>query len=334
MVAPWLSRITTIAVASVVLSSCGTATTAGGVVPWSPLTAVATTTSTTTTTTLASAPPCRAGQLRARLGRGGVGLGNDETRIVFTNFGPLCRLSGYPNLEGQGATPQWRPLRVRKNGTYFGDLNAADIAPGRNGLLLLGTSMSCNALNTPSQSQIVATERAFTYRAIRILLPMHHGTVGVNHVNLDVACGLDESRLGVLPPTPQSVQPRPGSVASLLASASLPSVLHAGTTLDYVVTLRNPTKTSVAFAPCPNFTESIFLVPNVKGARPEVRTFALNCAEATSVTPHQTERFAMRLTIPRSSQSSYAKFGWSLDTGSGPYIGRGIRVVPSRASNS
>ncbi|MGC8511139.1 MAG: DUF4232 domain-containing protein [Acidimicrobiales bacterium] len=277
-----------------------------------------------------SAPPCRASQLRARLGRGGSGLGNEETVVVLTNTGPICRLSGYPNLEGETTTPQWRSLRVRLNGTYFGDLNAANIAPGRSGLLLLGTSVTCNALNTPSPAQMAANERADTYRTIRILLPGHHGTVVVHQISLDVACGLDESHLGTRPPEPRVVPPRPGSVASLSASVSLPSVLRSPTTLSYVVALHNPNSTAVAFAPCPNVTEEIFLAPNVQGARPEVRTFALNCADATPVAPHGTERFAMELKVPRSPHRSDAKFGWSLDTGSGPDIGRAIEVLPPR----
>lgn len=313
---------------SVVLSSCGTATGSGGVVPWAALTPSPTTTTTSSTTTLPSAPTCRASQLRARLGRGVAGLGHEETVIVLTNTGPTCRLSGYPDLEGETTTRRWQPLRVHKVGTDFGDLNAANIGPGRSGLLLLGTSGACNALNTSSQSQVAATERAFTYRAIRILLPRHQGVVDVNGVSLDVVCGLDESHLGLRPPEPTTVAPRPGSVASLIASISLPTALRSSTTLSYVVALHNPTSTAVAFTPCPNFTEEIFVAPGAKGARPEVRTFALNCADATPVAPHATERFAMELTIPRSPHASIAKFAWSLDTGRGPYVGRVVDVLP------
>lgn len=254
------------------------------------------------------------------------------TVVVLTNVGPICRLSGYPNLEGETTTPAWRPVRVRKNGTYFGDLIAANVAPGRRGLLLLGTSVTCNVLNEPSQSQVAANERAFTYRAIRILLPQRGGTIGVNHVSLDVACGLDESHLGVRPPEPNTAPPRPGSVASLIASASLPAALRSQTTLSYVVALHNPNSTAVAFTPCPNFTEEIFVAPDAKGAQPDVKTFELNCADATPVAPHGTERFAMELAIPRAPHRSQAKFGWSLDTGSGPYIGRALEVLPPRGT--
>ncbi len=315
-------------VASLVLSSCGTAAPSGGVVPWSALTASPTTTTTTTTTTLAPAAPCHSSHLETRLGRGGAGLGNELTVVVFTNTGPLCQLSGYPDLEGQTGTREWRLLRVRKDGTYFGGLNGTDLATGRSGLLLLGTSVGCNALNSPSQSQNLANQRLATYNTIRVLLPHGGGGAGVTGVHLDVACGLDESQLGVRPPTPGVVEPRPGSVASLTATASLPTTLSAGTTLSYVVTLHNPTATEVAFTPCPNFTEAIFVAPNVKGAKPKVRTFALNCARAAPVAAHGSERFAMKLVLPPSTQASLAKFAWSLDTGSGPYIGRAIEVEP------
>ena len=327
-----LVHVVVIGVAAVALSSCGT-TSPGGVVPWAALSASPTTTTVPSTTTLPDAPACRASQFRARVGRGGVGLGNDLTTIVLTNTGPLCRLSGYPNLEGLSATQGWRPLQVRKTGTYFGDLNAANVATGRSGLLLLGTSVSCNALNSPSEAQILANERAFTYHAIRVVFANRRGTVGVNHLDLDVACGLEESHLGVWPPTSGVTVAPPGSVGVLLATVTLPRSLRAGTTMHYVVTLRNPTKTAVHFTPCPNFTEFIFLAPDVNGTRPEAHTYALNCAQATPVSPHDTERFAMELTIPYSARSSLAKFGWSLDTDVGPFAGRAITVLPARTTS-
>ncbi len=318
-----------IGVAAVTLSSCGAAS-SGGVVPWAALPASPTTTTVPSTTTLPAAPACRASQFRARIGRGGVGLGNDLTTIVLTNTGPRCRLSGYPDLERPSATQGWRPLQVRKTGTYFGDLNAANVATGRNGLLLLGTSVGCNALNSPSEAQILANERAFTYHALRVVFANRRGVVGVNRLNLDVACGLEESHLGVRPPTSDVSVAPPGSVGSLLATVTLPRSLRAGTTIRYVVSLRNPTGTTVRFTPCPNFTESIFLAPGVKGTRPEAHTYALNCAQATPVPPHGTERFAMALTIPYSARSSLVKFGWSLDTDVGPFAGRAITVLPAR----
>ncbi len=319
-----------VAVTSVALSACGATRGSGGVVPWAALAPSPTTATTSSTTTAPKAPPCRARQLRARLGRGEAGLGNEETVVVLTNVGPLCRLSGYPDLEGQTTSPRWRPIRVRKIGTYFGDLNATNVAPGRSGLLLLGTSVTCNALNAPSQSRVAAHERAFTYRAIRIMLPGHQGTVSVTRISLDVACGLDESHLGARPPQSSTAPPRPGTVATLSASVSLPTALRSLTTLSYVVALHNPSATAVAFAPCPNVTEEIFLAPSAKGARPDVRTFALNCADAAPVAPHGTERFAMELKIPRSLHRTQAKFAWALDTGSGPFFGRAIRVLPPR----
>ena len=318
-----------IGVAAVTLSSCGAAS-SGGVVPWAALPASPTTTTVPSTTTLPAAPACRASQFRARVGRGGVGLGNDLTTIVLTNTGPRCRLSGYPDLERPSATQGWRPLQVRKTGTYFGDLNAANVATGRNGLLLLGTSVGCNALNSPSEAQILANERAFTYHALRVVFANRRGVVGVNRLNLDVACGLEESHLGVRPPTSDVSVAPPGSVGSLLATVTLPRSLRAGTTIRYVVSLRNPTGKTVRFTPCPNFTESIFLAPGVKGTRPEAHTYALNCAQATPVPPHGTERFAMALTIPYSARSSLVKFGWSLDTDVGPFAGRAITVLPAR----
>ena len=248
-------------------------------------------------------------------------------------MGPVCRLSGYPNLEGSTPTERWRPLRVGTGGTYFGDLGAANIATGRSGLLLMGTSAGCPALNSPSSSQVRATARAFTYHAIRIVFA-RGGRVGVDHLHLDVACGLDESQFGARRPLSGAGPIRPGSAATLVATVSLARAVRAGTTVSYVVTLHNPTATPVAFTPCPHFTESIFVAPDVRGTRPVSRTYALNCTQASAIGPHESERFAMRIDVPRSGRTSIGKFSWSLEANNGAHAGTVVTVLAPRSTHS
>lgn len=298
-------------------------------VPWVALAPVATTSTTSTTTTLAPAPDCRAAQLRSSTGPRGAGLSNIVSTVVLTNVGPLCRLSGYPDLVGATATRGLGPIAPRKAGTYFGNLVAANLATGQRGLLLLGTDDACAALNQPSRSRIAADLRADTYHRVTIILPQGSGSVAAN-VTFDVACGLDESQLGVRAPTPDQLNAPPGTPQSLQATVNVVASTNSVTTLRYVVSLFNPTRRTVTWRTCPNYTESIITTPLTFPSQTLSRTYQLNCHAAFDVRPGRTETFVMEFPIGRVDRSSEAKFSWQLDTGFGPYAGRAVRVFASR----
>ncbi len=318
-------------VASLGLSSCATSTVQRtSSIPWLSLPALSTTTTTSTTTTLAPARPCIARNLKAAAGQGGAGLGNDLSVVLFTNVGPTCRLSGYPDLMGSTATHGPALLTVGKNGTYFGDLIPANLTHGQRGHLLLGTADGCNALNEPSQSLDMANVRADTYHAVTVLLPGDNGSIVVDHVTFDVACGLDESQLGVRPPTAGEINAPPGSLASLQSSTSKPAKAQFGTVMRYTVTLFNPTSKTVVWQRCPNYTELVLTTPDIGKSRRFSRTYELNCAQAKNIPPGHSDTFTMELPLGRAQRSSEAKFSWELDTGYGPYSGRGLYVLATR----
>lgn len=317
-------------VAGLVLSSCTSSSAKTATrVPWVDLAPVATTTTTSTTTTLAPAPPCVARQLRASAGVGGAGLGNVVSTVIFTNVGSTCRLSGYPDLYGATATRARGPIAVRKSGTYFGNLVDADLATGQHGLLLLATSDGCAALNQPSQVQIRARQRSDTYHRVTIVLPQGRGSLEAN-VTIDVACGLDESQLGARPPTFEQLDSPPGTPQSLQATLHVTASTNSPTTLHYIVALYNPTRTTMVWHTCPNYTESVATTPLTFPSQTFSRTYQLNCRAALDVRPGRTETFVMNLPIGRVRQSSHAKFSWQLDTGYGPYAGHGLLVFASR----
>jgi len=316
-------------VASLGLSSCASSPVKKtSSVPWLSLSPLSTTTTTTTTTTLAPAHPCTARDLKASVGQGGAGLGNDLSVLIFTNIGPICRLSGYPDLLGRTATHGSALLAVSKSGTYFGSLITADLAHGQRGELLLGTGDGCVALNEPSQSADAANARADTYHAVTVLLPHDSGSVLIDHVTFDVACGLDESQLGVQPPTPSEFSAPPGSLASLQASNSMPTRVQSGTVLRYTVVLYNPTNKTVTWRRCPNYTELVLTTPEIGKSQRFSHTYELNCAQAKNLPPGHSDKFTMDLLLGKVQKGSEAKFSWELDTGDGPYSGRGIYVVP------
>ena len=318
-------------VAALALSSCSNSPVkTASQVPWLDLAPSQTTTTTTTTTTLAPAPNCLARQLRASTGRSGVGLSNEVAVIVLINVGSTCRLSGYPDLVGRTSVRPMGLISVHKNGTYFGNLIPVDLSTGQRGKFLLGTDVACNALNEPTQVLNVAHARADTYHSVTIVLPNGEGSLVVPRITLDVACGLDESELGVEAPTPSQYSAPPGSPQSLEASVTMPKSVRSGTTLRYIISLHNPDERTVAWTSCPNYTEDLLVTPQKAGARPVSHTYQLNCAQAKSVRPKHTVTFVMELPIKKTGSSSEAKFLWQLDTGNGPYAGRAELVTAGK----
>jgi hypothetical protein len=231
---------------------------------------------------------------------------------------------------GSTATHGLALLTVSKSGTYFGNLIPADLTPGQRGELLLGTAAGCNALNEPSQAADAANARADTYHAITVLLPNDNGSVIIGHVMFDVACGLDESQLGVQPPTASEISAPPGSLASLQASISKPARARFGTVLKYTVVLYNPTNRTLAWQRCPNYTELVLTTPEIGESQRFSHTYELNCAQAKNIPPGHSDKFAMELLLGKVQNSSEAKFSWELETGDGPYAGRGIYVISAR----
>jgi hypothetical protein len=311
---------------AVVLDACGTAPLAlTATVPWRPIPPSPTTTTTTTTTTLAPAPRCNASQLRAGRAFGGAATGNLATVVVLKNTGTRCRLGGYPTLVGISAT-RGRVRLITRHGTFFGNLIPADLANGQSGKLILGTEDACNALNQENQAVIKKNAAENTYSKVVIIFPNGEGSLIASPYPFDVACGLDETELGVVPPLPASQVPTPGSPGSLSATVNLPRTAKSGRVLSYTVSLYNSTHTDVDLHHCPNYTEALY--PPAPG-RPTIRTYTLNCTRSRPISPGETRVFAMELPINKLTTSTTAKFGWQLDTGLGPYGGGALLIVPS-----
>src|SRR5258708_29093712 len=102
---------------------------AEGVVPWADQPAVPSA-DPGTRTFATDARPCRPAELRTSPGRSGVGLGNTNVAVQFTNrSAAACVLLGYPTVASPGGAIT--PLAAT-HGSYFGDPGPpAHIAPGQ-----------------------------------------------------------------------------------------------------------------------------------------------------------------------------------------------------------
>ena len=116
--------------------------------------------------------------------------------------------------------------------------------------------------------------------------------------------------------------PVAGGLGALSAELTAPRSAPAGATVEYVVTLRNPTGTPVDLSACPSYEQ----VLNTESSR-EAGRWRLNCAGAGGRIPaHGQEQFAMRATVPPSSIAvGGVKLSWRL--AGGPTAGT---IVPLR----
>jgi hypothetical protein len=126
----------------------------------------------------------------------GAGLGNLVNVVGVVNMGKTsCRLGGYPGLEATRYGHAY-PFAGSDHGTYFGNLSPTVLAPRMAGALMLVTEDGCPAINQPNQAADRAVMAAHTYTGVVIELPQHDGSVVVNGVRFDTACGFSSSRLG------------------------------------------------------------------------------------------------------------------------------------------
>jgi hypothetical protein len=250
-------------------------------------------------------------QLRVSQGRDAVGLGNRLERIVFTNSGSdLCLLRGYPTITAVTRAGTRRTVRPMRGGTYFGRLVPAVMAPGDHVFLDLATSSACEGGRKPGT----------TYRRLVFRLPTG-GSVRAERVSITTVCGLSMSEFG-LPERYEPIAPARGTAGTLRVRVRLPATVRTGSILRYTITLVNPTTTAVAFRPCPGYTQALYA-----GGPFVHRSFALNCDSVHAIPAHGRMRYAMQLAVPRQAVPGVAKFGWSLDTPSGPFVGRVITVT-------
>lgn len=260
-----------------------------------------------------NAPLCGAGQLRVSQGQDGAATGNDSEQLLFTNISSRpCLLRGYPTVSAASPGASRRTLHPR-HGTFFGPYVPANLRPGRHVFLDFGTSSGCEGGDRP----------IVHYRDLVFTLPTG-GAVAARTVSIWEQCGLDVSTFG-LPAWYTPVRSPAGTPGALQATAHVPAQLLPGAKeLDYVVRLSNPTATPVRLTPCPGYTQSVYTRTLIVH-----RSFALNCNSVHRIPAHGHVSYAMRLRLPHPLPAGRAivKFGWSLDTPTGPFAGRALLVA-------
>jgi hypothetical protein len=140
--------------------------------------------------------PCQGSDLWGAYISTGAATGNYIYNIAIINIGhTTCRLSGYPRIQGTRGSRTY-DLQVARHGTFAGNLSPTVLAPRMIGELILSVADNCNALNTGGITKINEVAAANTYSNLTLKMPGAAGDVYLSGFKVDIACGLDVSRLG------------------------------------------------------------------------------------------------------------------------------------------
>jgi hypothetical protein len=115
--------------------------------------------------------------------------------VAFINDGrSSCRLGGYPTIRGYRNGHEYALKAGHLKGQPF-DLSSTIVAPRMSGEMVLTTQDECNALNTGGQAKIQSVISDNSY-SVSVTFPHSTGTVFINGLVLDVACGLNITNVG------------------------------------------------------------------------------------------------------------------------------------------
>jgi hypothetical protein len=231
--------------------------------------------------------------------------------IRFTNItGNPCSIHGVPDVrltDGRG----FRIDLTQRASTTSTDPGPALLPPGADDAVTIGLQWAnwCGPLTQPLTVRVnlpdggnVAAVQPDPSTGFRGVPPCEDAAAG-STLTLDPAQGAA---------APQT----PAPSAALSAELRTPPTAVAGATLEYEVTLTNPTGAAVPLDPCPSYTESLGTV---------TRAFILNCSAAPKIDPGASVTFAMRLDIPAGTPAGPVTLDWQAG---GPAAGADIAVTP------
>lgn len=260
----------------------------------------------------AATAACRTADLVLDRIEDGAAAGTRYRRVLVRNTGlDRCTLAGRPVLLGTASPGGERVISTLSAGDPVEVPNAtpAAIDPGESAVVTVMTYGAC--LDGRKESNV---------QAVRLRLP-DGGEIALR-TSLNTTCGVGLSQWQRPAPRPPAVSP----FAALVASLDAPPVIRTGETLEFVVTLTNPTGADVVLSPCPNYLVSLTAPVKAGGSH------QLNCA-ATVVPAHGRLRFAMRMGIPvLPGYIGPTTLQWTLDDGTiadgAVGVGAVIRIEP------
>jgi hypothetical protein len=255
----------------------------------------------------ADARPCTASQVRVSPDGGNGATGHLFAYFAFRNVSrATCILRGYPPVV---ASEPGKPGVTAAHSAWFADgERSGNMRPGGVTMLSIETDRDCPArYANPDQYP------ALIYHTVTVGIP-GGGQVVINH-QFDVLCGLFTGQFAAAQP-PQRYTHSP--VTGARAALELPRGVAAGTTLDYVAALTNPTGTDMVLTPCPGYQQGL-------GSAAKA-VLSLNCRAQRRIPAHQTVRFAMRLRVPAGTPTGPDTVYWQIAAPDGAFARGSLHV--------
>lgn len=244
--------------------------------------------------------PCSVNQLTTRAGGGGANHGHEVQTLIITNTGAACAL---PQFAISGRNDQGLTKSLGLHGPTTG---AVTLGAGVEKRFQIAAPLNCPGL-TPEDAA------AHANHTVTLDLPGKALTVNGVYVN-DVCGGLEVSTVA---DPPAEVQPV--GLALLNATVALPDAAKAGGTLNYTVTLSNPTDSALPFSSCPSYTELV----GTGDSPPASTSYVLNCG-GTALAAHASRVYAMQVRVP-DGLAGLVKVTWAVQP-DGPVAGGAVTV--------
>lgn len=243
-------------------------------------------------------PPCDWTNFSVTAGAATAYHGRAGQQFILSYVGPTCSVGGFPAVAGL----------TTSNGSRLSTAIRPDPEYGQDPVTLTTGDAANIVLSSPGDCAGVGAADDPIVTAATISLGSSRSFT-VPGLNLDVRCA--DLAVSAIRFFRAASQDTAGSTAGLTAELSSFSAAHPGTTMTYVLTLRNPRSAPYRFrAGCPVFTE----VFN-GGERATAASFFLNCVPINMIGPRTAVRLRMRMTIPASARAGPAKVGWLMDGG-------------------
>lgn len=253
------------------------------------------------------APACDRADLQLTLGSAGAYHGQATQEVLLRNRSDArCQLATTPTIEFASARG-WQAVA-----NMLPQDAALELPPQATLGVLIGTPGACEATVGPNR-QVVQ----------RLRVIASGGAMETTGAHVDVTCGAP-TVLRIDRHGPRATPPAAGSLQALTAELHTPLSAVPGSSVEYTVTLKNPTDRPVALtSACPAYEQ----VLNTADGVIESSSLRLNCTAAGDAVPaHGELQFEMRANVPAGAgHDGGIKLSWRL--AHGPAAGA---VIPLR----
>jgi len=252
-----------------------------------------------------SAPRCT----QANIGHGAASMqgatGSMAGGVTLVNTSSSqCTLTGRPGvtiLDADGISIPTKPARLRHD--LFGmprppHYPLVSLRPGQRTVVPMFWFNLCDHPKLPTRLRV-------TWKENTVTVPIHSGAP-----RCDDPSAPSKLLVGHFQPHERPEPPMPRQLP-LRVDITAPSTAHPGQTITYLVTLTNYSKRPVTFGTtCPAYAQQLRTTRRRTWIR---QAFVLNCTATPAIRPGKHATYAMRFTIPASTNPGQNALLWQFE---------------------